>query len=87
MEEWRGQSNESVNPNAEQKLSSLFNKEKIHWKNKQNKNTKRILRDLDCNKRYNIYAIWERISETKDKDSYMEKTLEKIMIGNISNSA
>ena len=52
MEDWREQRKESINSNAEQKLSSLFNKEKIHWKNKQNKNTKHILRDLDCNKRY-----------------------------------
>ena len=35
----------------------------------------------------NIYAIRGRISETKDKDSYILKIFEKIMIGNISNSA
>ena len=61
---------------------------KIHSKNKQNKNAKHILRDLlDCNKRYNIYAIGGWISETKDKDSYIEKIFEKIVIGSISNSA
>ena len=33
-EEWRGQSKESINSNVEYKSPSLFNREKIHWKNK-----------------------------------------------------
>lgn len=72
-EEWRGRSKESINSNVEYKLPSLFNREKIHWKNK-TKIQNISLRTCGILTKDLTFISW-RVSETQDKDSGTKKNI------------